>query len=83
MPKSSNTNLIGKVCSCLNGSVGLITGLHTTKQGRELWHGIAIEGGTWQSVNPHLIADSLADYINNKVEERLHAKCHRICSKGN
>lgn len=63
----------GKVAKCQRGKVGIIT----YKEERQiydkadehsyhtytLYHGIGLDGSAWQSKNPCIIADSVADYI--------------------
>lgn len=70
--------MIGKVCACSKGIIGIVTAMHTTKLGQRVYSGISMFGGKWQSVQPTILAECLADYVNNLVEERAYAKVHRL-----
>jgi hypothetical protein len=73
--------MIGKVCACSKGIIGVVTAIHTTKLGQRVYSGLNMRGGSWQSVQPTIIADSLEDYINSLVEKQVYAQVHRL--KGN
>jgi len=72
--------MIGKVCACSKGIIGVVTEIHATKSGQHIYSGLAMSGKRWQSVNPVVIADSLAEYINDLVEKQIYAKMHCLRS---
>jgi hypothetical protein len=58
MPESK----IGKVCCCATGTLGVVASIHRTKNGREVYCGISLDGKQWQSLSPQVIAESIEDY---------------------
>lgn len=55
-----NENLIGKVCVCSVGRVGIVTGSYVPdwSNGVQMWAGIGFDGkGTWASSNPCIVAE--------------------------
>lgn len=58
----SNENLIGKVCMCAAGRLGLVT----HKVGNQ-WRGQGLDGRlNWLSVCPLIIAEDLKEYSKKK-----------------
>lgn len=55
----NDSDLIGKVCVCKQGRVGVVVG----KTYDEMWYGIGFDGkGFWSSHNPVVLHDSLVAY---------------------
>ena len=61
--------MIGKVCVCSIGRVGVVTGQREFDWG-ESWVGFGLDGrGLWSATKPHVLADSIAEYAE-MVEAR-------------
>ncbi len=65
MNVTTSMNLIGRVCSCSKGEVGLVTGRDILPWGRS-WIGIPLNRtGKWASRTPVVIAYSLPEYLRH------------------
>jgi len=78
MPKE-NENLIGKVCVCSVGRVGIVTGKGSFKsvvndELIECWKGLGLDGkGVWASTSPCIVAESGQEFAD-KLSERFGGK---------
>ena len=70
--------MIGKVCVCRLGRVGLVTGRKAITfntgmnagQPVEMWVGIGFDGkGLWCASTPSVLCDSIEEYVG-RIEER-------------
>ena len=70
--------MIGKICKCKQGKIGIVTGMFknsgpnwTGKDRSVLYRGINIYNGcSWQSLNPEVIAGSMDEYLEILFKEK-------------
>lgn len=58
-----NADLIGKVCKCSRGTVGVVLASRKLKWG-ESWTGLKLDNGNglWASRKPKIVANSIQEY---------------------
>lgn len=72
LPKKSE-DLVGKICVCTVGRVGIVTGRKKFDWG-DAWYGLGLDGkGVWTSTNPAIIAESGQEFAD-KLSKRFGGK---------
>lgn len=65
-----NEDLVGKVCICSIGRIGIVSGRALASDGLPArWVGLGFDGkGTWASTSPVVAWESLSDYHDVLLE---------------
>lgn len=63
---------IGSVCRCRLGRLGVVTSKHKVKDTKSQleYYGIGLDGKPWQSKEPETVADTINEYIAQKLTSR-------------
>ena len=81
MPEK-NESLVGKVCVCSVGRVGVVTHHSNLFVEREnatipMWHGVGLDGfGTWASSKPAVVAEDLKEF-HDRLMDRFDGRMSR------
>jgi len=67
---ADNDIYIGKICASSDNTLAVVTSKKRIPIKGMRWFGFTLDGYPWKSRNPRVVADSLNEYIHQKIDER-------------